>query len=31
MNTSRTANFLRKIPDEIIHYALLIQAAIATG
>lgn len=31
MNTSRTTNFLRKIPDQIIHYALLIQAAIATG
>lgn len=30
MNTLRS-NFLRKIPDNFIHYAILIQAVIATA
>lgn len=31
MNKLRLSNFLRKIPNEIIHYLILIQAGIATA
>lgn len=31
MNKLHILNFLRKIPNEFIHYAILIQAGIATA